>query len=192
FGRIFFTEDGGENWKMIQMNMDNDLTLRDIAFVNATNYLLVGDAGIMLKSFDGGNFWDRMDKYGFYHFRDMQFLNDSVGWLVGSFNSAIAFNTIDGGRTWDEKLVIDDAGFEAVSFIDEQCGWIAGTWSKIYHTSDAGRTWDTLNTPVPGMFNGIQFFAPGIGYLCAPGYPKIFKTTDKGYNWIELTVPVSN
>jgi photosystem II stability/assembly factor-like uncharacterized protein len=192
FGRIFYTEDGGEIWKMIQMNMDNDLTLRDIAFVNATNYLLVGDAGIMIKSFDGGNSWDRMDKYGFYHFRDIQFLNDSVGWLVGSFNSAIAFKTIDGGKTWNEKLVIDDASVEAVSFIDEQCGWIAGTWSKIYHTSDAGTTWDTLNTPVPGMFNGIQFFEPGIGYLCAPGYPKIFKTKDKGYNWIELTVPVLN
>jgi photosystem II stability/assembly factor-like uncharacterized protein len=189
FGRIYYTEDGGKNWEMIQLDKDKESILEDVDFAGDNKYLVVGQSGIMFKSFDGGNSWERMDKYGLFSFSDLQFINDNVGWIVGS---AIAYNSVNGGKTWDKKLELDGAGIEAISFIDEQNGWIIGSWLKIYHTSDAGRNWDTLNTPVTGMFNDIQFFKPGIGYLCAPGYPKIFKTTDKGYNWSELTVPVSN
>ncbi|HEY6907431.1 MAG TPA: YCF48-related protein [Ignavibacteriaceae bacterium] len=190
FGKFFHTSNGGVTWQYDQLKIDGDLRLSDLGMPTQNKFILVGENGVMLKSYDAGNTWKRMDKYGFYDFFDMQFINDQIGWMVGYFNSAVAYKSMDGGNTWNKKFEIQ-GGLEAVYFYDELNGWIVGDWAKIYRTEDGGEIWDTLSTPDYLAFNDIQIFKSGKGYLCCPTSAKIYKTLDYGDSWTKLNVPVS-
>ncbi len=191
FGKFFHTNNGGITWIYDDLMMERDFNIYDLAIPSPDKLIMAGEAGVMFKSFDRGITWESTDKYGFYSFMDMQFINDKTGWITGYSNSAVAYKSEDGGNTWIKKFEKRLGGLESVYFYDELNGWLVGDWGKIYRTRDGGESWDTLNAPEYLSFNDIQMFESGKGYLSTPSSAKIYKTQDFGDSWELLTVPVS-
>ena len=67
------------------------------------------------------------------------FLNDRVGWLVGSEH---IFKTVDFGRQW--KRMGGARGALEVFFQDENRGWTCGRGKMVSETLDGGATWKPL------------------------------------------------
>jgi photosystem II stability/assembly factor-like uncharacterized protein len=62
-------------------------------------------------------------------FRDVYFLNEQTGWLVGYVGGETGtqlYRTEDGGKSW-RKYPSSGTSSEAVYFLDSNQGWAAGS-----------------------------------------------------------------
>ncbi len=117
------------------------------------------------------------------------FLNDSVGWAVGS--DAKVFKTTDGGATWINQST-PEAGetFYGVSFVDSATGWIAGTGGTILHTVDGGANWTAQTSGIIVAFREISALDSQNAWVVG-NLGKIRRTTDGGATWVGVASGVT-
>ncbi len=154
--QAFNTTDGGKTWTRLQM--PQSATLRDIAFYNGGTVIwqLVSNSrfGIAKRS-PGDLDWTQYEAP--HEYGQMEFLNSSLGWVVGldvtigqSGNDRI-YRTTDGGETWESLLEerIDPAfGLLSIDFVDEKHGIAGGRDGKILRTNDGGQNWIVDDTEI--------------------------------------------
>ena len=91
--------------------------------------------------------WIRQKTNSFAWFRDVFFVNEMKGWIVGTDGTLIS--TTDGGATWVQTHKFTTDTFLQVHFTDENNGWIlcerniyargANASSYLRKTTDGGR-----------------------------------------------------
>ena len=106
------------------------------------------------------------DEFGYFHPYDLQFVNDSLVFIVGRFkadtsegNSALddIYRSRDNGKTWEEllhQMGTGHSGLQKIAFKDELQGIAVGQWGSIVRTTDGGDTWTYDSVPkelVKGM-----------------------------------------
>ena len=79
---------------------------------------------------------------------DIEFVNESTGWLVGDWR--LLRKTTDGGTTWESQTAGVNYHLYGITMFDENTGWIVGENGTIIHTTDGGGLWlsQESNTPV--------------------------------------------
>ena len=158
-----------------------------IAYADDNNALVVGEAGAIAKTTDGGANWN----YFAYTttnasgalsrptFNDVQVVNSSLAYAVGT--DGIMIKSIDGGINWSlvtTPFYTDKLEINTVWFLDAATGYIGGSGdpvtrqSTMYKTTDGGATWQTEYVfPVPAYewyepaLYKIRFSASGVGYV---------------------------
>jgi len=113
-----------------------------LAFADPTHGWIVGDAGRILHSRDGGTTWEPQSSPTTEGFRCVHFVSASSGWAAGANNTVVG--TRDGGRSWSVVHPPGDPGrraFMAMQFVNGQEGWICHNFGGLVHTCDGGRTW---------------------------------------------------
>ena len=154
---IHKTTDGGVTWVEI---FDNDtLKLSGIHAIDQNNIIGVGLRARVAVTSNGGNTWQISIPNGISNpsatsFRDVQFVNSTKGFLVGtepfvsiSFKG-IAMITNDGGLTWHKTFdespsnnlwdPISTSHLEVLHILDEQVGYLGGWNNSIYRTLSGG------------------------------------------------------
>jgi photosystem II stability/assembly factor-like uncharacterized protein len=120
---------------------------------------------------------------------DIFFVNDSMGWVVGSRfgNVAKIFATKDGGDTWKEQFAVNQY-LRSIEFINEKTGFCGSLDSTLYKTTDGGQTWKDITASVPVRPQGIcGLNIPdvntiyGVGKYSGPAF--IIKSADGGNTW---------
>lgn len=123
-GALLRSEDLGETW--IALNSGTIKDLYTVGWANNTTVLVGGDSTLIFRSNDAGKTWNFdqriypvRDKWSANEILDIQFVNDSIGYMcgnfdevpiVGSFSSAPyhrIFYTKDIGKTWVRLLGTD-------------------------------------------------------------------------------------
>lgn len=142
---IFRTEDGGESWASWSKSswIQNALAVH---FVDESHGVVVGSTGVILRSTDGGENWERVDNPAAtngHHLVGVHFADELHGWAVGEHGRI--FHTADGGMSWSLQRRGDEY-LTDVHFVDATTGWAVGYvrakgTSKVLHTSDGGATW---------------------------------------------------
>ncbi len=134
------------------------------------------------KTINGFDNWQRLIMND--NFVDVDFINDQVGYIVGTTYTGWPFlKTTDGGENWFTVPNYPDSimgTLSTVYFIDSLHGFLGG--ATLIYTTDGGETWTEAN----GITNGISkifFINNQTGW--AAGEQRIFKTTDGGINWNE-------
>lgn len=132
------TNDGGNTWKQVI-----DQTFGNIQFVdsmtgyaNRTGYY----GGRIYKSVDGGETWNinfEVDE----EIRYIDFVNDSVGYLVG--DNSLIYKTIDSGYNWKE-LEAPYGYFVQALFYSNYLGYILDDAGQLYRTFDGGENWESI------------------------------------------------
>jgi len=128
------TTDGGDNWE--EVTIKSNVYFFYIFFSDLNNGWAVGadqnnspNNGILLRTTDGGNSWStEHNLVGSSRIRDVHFVDNSLGWLVGD-NGQI-FKSTDGGDNWTEEIAESDTVLNAVHFYNEYLGWAAGAISN--------------------------------------------------------------
>ncbi|MEW6527400.1 MAG: YhjD/YihY/BrkB family envelope integrity protein [Spirochaetota bacterium] len=109
----------------------------DITFAGQKGFI-IGDNGIILKSYDAGKSW-LIEKWGNFTFNDIEMLDENTGFIAA--NNGYLLKTNDGGRSWQvmewENVT---SNFNAICFYKDK-GIIVGDRSYILTTIDKGKTW---------------------------------------------------
>jgi len=149
-GKIFLTDDGGENWRLVRYGRGLTDHLFDLDFLDESNGWAVGLLGV-LRTRDRGETWQevhRSDPYasdGAGHAIDM--IDWRNGWIAGREGLQ---RTYDGGENWvpaplpldpNEHLQLWD-----ITFVDDLNGWAVGEEGTILHTTNGGDAWVLQDT----------------------------------------------
>ena len=159
-GTILHTDDRGKTWQSQDANTDH--ILEKVFFLDerrgfavggrprSQRVAIVGNAGIILATKDGGASWSAAFSDAGAYLCDVCFANDRVGYAVGEYD--VAMKTTDGGEHWDHLANTGtDNWLLAVHFVDENHGWAAGEEGTIVATNDGGQTWRGQDAPTPDL-----------------------------------------
>ncbi len=124
--------------------------LNKIQFVDSLCGWIQGGGGSLLRTTDGGNYWNL--EYVPYGYTRIHFVDREYGWAVGSGRPPFILRTRDGGRRW-EPLPIpperDDSthtNFNDVFFLSRLNGYVVDNRRGIFHTVDGGKHWQLQGT----------------------------------------------
>ena len=107
--------------------------LQSVSFVSAEVGYVVGEAGTIIKTTDGGISWSILNSHFQDHLFDVYFANEVLGWAVGWDNNilGIIFKTTDGGNSWTQYDTVLSERLQSIFFVNELLGWAVGRDSKI-------------------------------------------------------------
>jgi len=157
---IIHSSDGGETWEVQKYSLDS-VDFWKITFVNEKVGYIVGYDGLILATKDGGNNWVKQNsgRENFYLLRDICFVDENNGWIVGLIDDATTrggaiLNTTDGGNTWLTQVERRDGiGYYALNFLDINNGWALSSYgwdnyddTYVNRTYDGGKNWDSIGT----------------------------------------------
>lgn len=184
--KIKFTDNAGENWLKIPLDLPGDYYTWKIFFINADTGWITGTG--MFKTTNGGMDWTIINNISSVN--SIYFINSQTGWFCG--NSGQLEKTIDGGLSWTGVYTGTQEKLNCVYFLNEQTGFLAADWGKIFRTINGGSNWETYYDDINYSFmQSIKFINGQTGFVCATG-GNIFKTTNTGANWLKVNTGYSS
>jgi photosystem II stability/assembly factor-like uncharacterized protein len=184
--RLLLSPDEGKSWQA--RSIPTESRLKSAAFVDARRGFVVGYAGTLFATEDGGNAWRKVDLPIQDNLTDIDFKGES-GWIVG-YGGAV-LHTDDGGRTWAQQKSGVTQPLECLFFLDAKNGWAGGWIGNITRTTDGGHTWTPGKVPTMAWtVNAIYFKDPVNGW--AVGFAgQILRTKDGGVTWTSASSPTT-
>lgn len=174
--------------------------LNDAFFVNTQIGYAVGEAGLVIKTTDGGSTWQEQKPVTGNPLNSVYFINELIGFAAGGYSTII--KTDDGGKTWNTVPAIRNVdpydAYFSIKFLDSKIGTITNINGQTIRTLDGGNSWTAtpINYDNYSPFFKSFFIDKNIGYVC-DFWGNIKKTTDAGLNWtkvydINLSDPLPN
>lgn len=123
--------------------------------------------------------WVKQRVSTFAWLRDVYFLSDTTGWIVGSDGTMLT--TSDGGDTWKATPKFTTDTFLKIRFTDQNTGWLLcernvyargqNATSYLRKTTDGGRTWERIEFADGGRerVTAIMFTRDGRGTAFGEG-----------------------
>ncbi|MFM2066238.1 MAG: hypothetical protein RLZZ584_1147 [Pseudomonadota bacterium] len=204
-GHVLLSDDEGKAWRQAR-SVPARNTLTAVHASDATTLWAVGHGGLMLKSTDAGEHWQRVATPA--QTRDV-LLSVLVqaggrGLAVGGFGFALA--TTDGGASWQQaELIAGEQGEKHLNqiFLSPQGSWlIAAEGGHVLRSDDpAGARWTAVKTPYAGsLWSGLAL--PGNGSAAGSGAAggarhlliacgmrgNIVRSSDDGQTWSHQAV----
>lgn len=196
---IYNTADGGSTWTR-RLNGRCSETLG----MAATDSQHVWAANEGLHSTDGGVTWQRANFNGGTGVdysaggRDVDFVDNLNGWIVGNGYTDHVFRSTDGGRTYRPQPTGIVASLEAVDAVDAQTIFAVGNATLpisgpvVLRSRDGGATWVDLIHPYRDYSRyalyGVHFVNSTTGWAVGSA-GGVIKTTDGGETWINQQTP---
>lgn len=143
--------------------------------------------------------WVKQNTNSFAWYRDIFFLNDRAGWIVGS--DGVIVSTNDGGTTWVQPKKFTTDAIVQVYFANETTGWLlcerniyargSDATSYLRKTNDGGRTWEKIEFQDGGRERVTRLFFNKDGVGTAFGEGGIFyKLQDDGVSWKKMQTAI--
>ncbi len=136
---LFFSTYSNAQWKTLNPYPTANTTYVGSA-PSADRFITVTGQDEAIVTHDGGDTWDVVQIGGGGIYRAAFFINDNIGWAVGSFVERL-HKTTDGGLTWTHLPNAPDTTKYNVYFVDENTGWSVGYNGFIIKTTDGGSSW---------------------------------------------------
>ncbi|MDJ0850624.1 MAG: YCF48-related protein, partial [Myxococcota bacterium] len=156
----------------------------------------VGDLGVVLRTGDGGERWERVAMpfvddgqvqeriYNAVRFHDVRH-----GWIVGEFGTTL--RTVDGGATWTAARTfegaVEDLYLFDVAAADERRAAAVGLSGSVVVTEDGGATWRGRNVGTSAGLFGVAWTDLGAAVVGDRG--EIYSTADRGGTWTAAKRP---
>jgi len=209
--QILKTTDGGHNWNSVRGNYpDSDYSSvwffnKDLGIV--TGYDRDTDTCVILHTSNGGNSWQIIDDLNLGETSNLQFINDSSGYLLSTnenYESSI-YCTSDTGNSWtvitENRFPIDCFHFfdkdKVVAIVSDSL-W----YKSLMMSNNGGITWVEnfkLSEGQWRLWNSMYFYNSNLGFLISllgPGRGGtlgdiFYQSTDGGNNWniSQITYP---
>ncbi|MFQ5665076.1 MAG: YCF48-related protein [Candidatus Binatia bacterium] len=169
----------------------------DVQAIDADHAVVVGYAGKILLTADGGFTWSRADSGTDRALYRVRFVDAQTGWVSGQ--DGVILHTVDGGQTWQRQHTGTTVYLFSEYFLDRNHGWAVGDKSIYLETRDGGATWSlhkittaaeralspeqAIASQDPVLYD-VQFLDARTGWVVGE-FGKIFHTSDGGHIWSE-------
>ena len=161
------------------VNTLQDEWLRQICTVGLDTVYIVGEDGLIARSTDRGDTWDKQHCTQ-AHLNDVAFFDAHTGLAAGEGGTIL--RTTDAGATWLPQASGTTETINALAFVDADHAWAVGTNSLVLHSADGGATWEKRDiVDIECTLNDIAFRGD-LGYMVGD-YGMVYKTEDAGKNW---------
>jgi photosystem II stability/assembly factor-like uncharacterized protein len=170
-------------------------SINDVCFISENEGWIVGSAGAIYKSIDGGLTWSEQNSGISVSLSSVYFLNAQQGFIGGA--NRYFLSTVDGGNTWAvdsiEAIPNASASIRSVYFADNLRGWVMASTSSagwVARTTDGGATWLLDLDFSGGDLEAMSFYGASNGIVTGGGVGKVdlFYTID-GATWTKAPVP---
>lgn len=182
--------DGGWFW---QNPLPTSNLMSGIHFVSPTTGWIIGQAGLIMRTDDGGATWTTQRSGTDADFSSGFFLDENHAWVIGTrVPQNVMLATRDGGATWIPQYPGTDETLESVFFLDAMNGIAVGAAGTIRRTRNDGLSWSTVNTGVGAQLYDVYFTDETHGWIVGgDGYSRVLlRSSDGGSIWTgALTIP---
>jgi photosystem II stability/assembly factor-like uncharacterized protein len=140
--------------------------------------------GGILKTTDGGSYWDLIDGTQGYYLWEI--VGQMINWpwdtlyTVGDYG--VILRSVDGGDNWTELSSGTSEDFRGAYFESGTHGWVVGYGGTVLYTNSAGSLWIEQSTPTSNALRSIDFVDSNNGWTVGAS-GTILNTTDRGTNW---------
>lgn len=168
------------DWQLKSSGIENNLY--SIFFINNFSGVIVGTDGLILKSTDGGQYWNRINiKYK----NDLHSICSVNGRTYCVGGNGILLKSNNNFQVWDRVNTNTNQTLFDINFIDDNTGFITGSGGVILKSDDGGLTWKKLASNDKENLFSIAFSDLKTG--CAVGWNgTILKTENQGTTWIKI------
>jgi photosystem II stability/assembly factor-like uncharacterized protein len=163
---------------------------------------IVGAAGRIMKTTDGGGSW-RQVHYGINSvFGNICFHDDANGIAIsqGEKDSADVLLTSDGGESWARmtpRYYARSPINNSLHFLDPVTGWFASSnlnasppkSATVHRTTDGGLTWGSWDAGSRSVTD-IAFLSKIRGYLVDNSQGRVRRSTN-GFSWLSTAYPMN-
>ena len=143
-GRIIRSEDAGKVW-VIQKS-PSQKNLQDIAALNKTTALVVGDQGTVLVTDDAGQTWTEVGvptrEFGDQLLQAYVESDTNRWWITGTFGTVL--RSLDNGQTWTMVHPQVDVAWNDLTVAPDGTVWIVGEFGQIRRSQDGSETWEDV------------------------------------------------
>ena len=166
------------------LNSGTTSSLNGVGVFTTDYVIVVGDAGTILRTTDGGSSWESIPSGTSEVLNSISIINNSTAVITG--NAGTILRTTDAGSTWSSVTSNVSDNLLSVSFNGSN-GLAGGTSQTIIYSTDAGASWTTSQTGFfGGGFWGVQMLDADNAFVA--GENSIFQplfgwSTDGGQNW---------
>lgn len=168
-----FPDDNFFNDVFLLDNLNKNLLEDNIVWI-------VGDNGIILKSYNLGFKWLRLNSNTNENLNSIWFLPEEKGFLCG--NNGVFKYSSNGGYSWQETSLAISEDLMDLFFLNEFKGWVVGENGTIFKTSDGGLTWSSQTSGTQFNLETVHFINENEGW--AAGLDGvILHTVNGGINW---------
>ncbi|HET9529111.1 MAG TPA: YCF48-related protein [Blastocatellia bacterium] len=190
-GTIVLSTDGGRSFikSLYDSNQrgrassasPSPLDLYSVQFVDEDKGFIVGDAGLILSSEDGGISWREMNGGTDAQLFHLSFIGKR-GWVVGT--GGVILHTINGGRNWYPQVSGTKDDLNRVYLVTDRTAIITGDNGLLLRTDNGGATWEKIQLRTTDPLFGISFIDKNTGWVVGHN-GRIIRTYDGGRHWIE-------
>ncbi|MEI7726670.1 MAG: YCF48-related protein [Bacteroidota bacterium] len=177
---VLRTINGGASWEKVPMG---PVTPYALFFIDQNTGWIVGEAGKIMKSTDGGVTWAIKPGGTTAELHDVTFSDPHHGWAVGHVwtggYTSVVLRTSDGGESWEYQELPGGQWLYSVTFPDSLNGWISGSYGHIFHTQNGGITWEQQANLTSNYLFTIDFVNANTGWATG-SYGTILKTNNGG------------
>lgn len=155
---------------------------------SSSEYLLVGKAGTIIHTIDGGTSWQRLPAATTEDLSCVYFSDANHGWACGS--NGVVLRTVNHGNSW--SVIQSGAGtLNGICFHGLDTGWAVGALGMIVKSTDSGASWLTNDSRTTENLCAVLFTSGTNGYSCGTN-GMITKTTNGGNIWLPIASSTSN
>ncbi len=170
--KIYKTINGGTSWNTVSLTGGESIWFTD----NLTGYAGTGFGSVMLTT-DGGATWITISLGEGVPVNDIQFVNDSVGYLTTGYgigSPGKVFKTSDYGMHWEPQPSSMGTTLFDVCFLNANTGFAVGDNGRIIKTTNGGG----LTAPVAMFTDDNPLFCNSITNFTNTG------PTGYSYSWL--------
>ena len=167
-------------------------TMNSLFFADYNTCWVVGKAGTILKTTNGGINWTTQISGTSYWLSSVHFTDSITGWAAGNdynLHSGIILKTTNSGINWVNQYSSTFFYLNSIYFADNNSGWAASS-GGIFQSTNGGLNW----TPQFGTtyLSSVYFPDNSSNGWAAGMYGKIFQTTNGGVNWLSQVSGTGN
>lgn len=167
----------------VAQNSGVTANLNDVYCISPEVVVVVGDAGTILKTADGGANWITKNSGTTQKLQKVQFVDANTGFAVG-WNGTL-LKTTDSGENWSAIATGFNTDLYGLSALTENTFYLSGANGLLKKTIDGGGSFETQTTSETEIIADIEYLNEQTGYIKS-GLDlgsKLLKTIDGGTNW---------
>lgn len=177
---ILKTIDGGQSW-ILDESVEGQ-SLLGIDMLSDSVAFATGRGGQVLRTLDGGLFWDAFQHNSYAEFTDISAFDIDKAVVVGSRNDTGVL-MMSQSEWWIFDWEQQEEVMYKTLFVNEYKGWAMGN-GFLKKTTNGGATWH-YSEAKNDRFISIDFPTQDVGFVC--GFQgSIWRTIDGGNSWHEI------